>query len=50
MIGKLLGKVAGEVLALPATIAKQMEDAVDETAKTIDKRYDAVEKNDKKKS
>ena len=49
MIGKLLGKVVGEVLALPATIANEMEKAVDEVEKTIDKRYDPPPKKEKEK-
>lgn len=48
MIGKLIGKIAGEILALPATIANEMEEAVDEVEKTLDKRYDPPTKKEKK--
>lgn len=48
MIGKLVGKVVGEVLALPATIVKEFEDAVEEVVDTVDKRYDEVENDDRR--
>lgn len=44
MIGKLFGKAVGTILAAPAIIAKEAEDAVKETEKTIDKAYERLEK------
>jgi hypothetical protein len=40
----MLGKVVGSVLAAPAIIAKEFEEAVKETEKVIDKAYDKLEK------
>ncbi len=46
MFGKLIGQVVGTVLAAPAIIAKEFEDAVEKTEKTIDKAYDKLEGRD----
>jgi len=40
MLGKLIGKTVGTILAAPAIINKEAEKAVDEAAKTIDKAYE----------
>lgn len=48
MIGKLIGRAAGEVFALPATIVAETEKAVKETAKTVEKRWDEAEGGGKK--
>jgi len=43
MLGKLIGKTIGTILAAPAIIATETEEAIEETAKTIDKAYDKLE-------
>lgn len=44
MIGKLLGKAVGEVIALPWTVGKEILDAAEETTKQAEKAVDrAVE-------
>ena len=49
MIGKLIGKVAGEVIALPWTVGKELVDAATETTKQAEKAVDrAVEPKDDK--
>jgi len=41
-VGKLLGRVAGEVISLPATVIKESEEALEQAEKTVTKRMDDV--------
>lgn len=44
MLGKLIGKAAGEIIAAPWTIGKELLEADEETAKQAEKAVDrAVE-------
>lgn len=43
MLGKLLGKAVGTVLAAPAIVVKETEEAIDQAGKTIDKAYARLE-------
>lgn len=40
MLGKLIGKAVGSVLAAPAIVVKEAEDAVKAAEKTVSKAYD----------
>ncbi len=43
MIGKLLGKAVGTAIALPAIVAKELDDANDAVWKANDRAWDRLE-------
>lgn len=46
MLGKLIGKAVGTVLAAPAIVAKEAEDAVEEVGETVSRAWDRLERDE----